>query len=89
MGCAVGGESIEWKGLLPCSPAVPVLLTAGDWILTSMAISERTCLTSTSQEQGQELSSYFASRELPERKGQERKKEKYELSLDIFKHGIG
>lgn len=23
---------------MPCSPAVPVLLTAGDWILTSMAV---------------------------------------------------
>lgn len=34
------------------------------------------------------MSTCLASRESPERKGQERKK-RYKLPLDIFKHGIG
>lgn len=74
---------------MPCPPAVPVLRSAGDWILTSTAIPYQKEPASQALHRSKGKSwVHTLHRGMPERKGHERKR-KYKLPLDIFKRGIG
>lgn len=74
---------------MPCSPAVPVLLTAGGWILTSTAVPYQKEPASQALHRSKGKSWVHTSHRGNCQKEKVKKEKKFKLPLDIFKHGIG